>query len=138
MCGCAFSSSPRPLLAARSIILAKPAVVRTTRAEKYEGRGIALAMWLAHRSLFVALHGMGARSSALDPPNVDDSPVEVDLIPAQVADVCVREGDQDHRRITMAAPIRLGDLDQNLDLAGREVLAGAKLGVRTSGWRNCS
>jgi hypothetical protein len=38
----------------------------------------------------------------------------------------------------MAIPIGLGGLDQGVDLAGRQVLAGAKLDVRVTCRGNCS
>jgi hypothetical protein len=38
----------------------------------------------------------------------------------------------------MAVSVGLGGLDQGVDFAGRQVLAGAKLGVRSSCRRNCS
>jgi hypothetical protein len=79
---------------------------------------------------------MSARGAVLDSANVENGAIEVHLVPAQVADLggpqSVPEGDQDHRRVAMAAPVDLGGLDHNLDLAEREVLAGAKLGVRST------
>jgi len=36
---------------------------------------------------FVALDGMRARGAVVDPPDVEHSAVEVDLVPAQVADL---------------------------------------------------
>ena len=85
---------------------------------------------------------MRARRPILDPPHVEHCATEVDLVPAQVADFArpepVPEGDQDHGRVPMAVAVGLGGLDQRLDLAGRQVLARAKLGVRPPGRRNCS
>jgi hypothetical protein len=41
-------------------------------------------------------------------------------------------------RVPMPVSIGLGRLDQGVDLAGRQVLAGPKLGVRAPGRSNCS
>ena len=85
---------------------------------------------------------MRARGAILDPPDVKAGAVEVHLVPTQVADLggpqSVPEGDQDHRRVAMVAPVDLSGLDQNLDLARREVLAGPKLGVWAPPQRKCS
>jgi hypothetical protein len=66
---------------------------------------------------------------------VQDGAVEVDLVPAQVAGLGgaqpVPEGHQDHGRIPVTVSVGLGGLDQSLDLAGRQVLPGPKLCVRT-------
>src|SRR5450631_2202140 len=68
--------------------------------------------------------------------------VEVDLVPAQVADLGrpqpVPEGEQDHGRVTMAMPVALGGLDHCLDLARRQVLSSPEFGVRTPPRSNCS
>jgi hypothetical protein len=67
---------------------------------------------------------------------------EVHLVPAQVADLNrpqpMAEGHQDHGGVPVTVPIGLGGLDEGLDLAGREVLAGAKLRVWSTCRRNCS
>ena len=59
---------------------------------------------------------------------------EVDLVPAQVANLRrpepVPKGGQDHGRVSMAVSVGLGGLDQGVDFAGYQVLAGAQLGVR--------
>ncbi len=79
---------------------------------------------------------MRARRPVLDPPHVEHSAIEVDLVPAQVADLGrpqpMPEGDQDHARIAMAVAVGFGGLDQGFDLTKRQVLAGAKLGVRSA------
>ena len=46
--------------------------------------------------------------------------------------------DQDHGGVAVPIAVGLGSLDQGLDFARRQVLAAAKLGVRTPPWRNCS
>jgi hypothetical protein len=55
---------------------------------------------------------------------------------AQVNEFCrpqrMPEGEQDHRSIAVAVPISFGGLHQPLDLVGGEVLASAKLTVRTT------
>jgi hypothetical protein len=48
------------------------------------------------------------------------------------------EGQEDHGRVPVPVPVRLGRLDQGLDLAGRQVLPGAQLGVWAPGRSNCS
>ena len=84
----------------------------------------------------------GARRAVLDPPDVEDGGPELDLVPSQVAQLgrsqAMPEGDQDHGGVPVPVAVGLGRLDQGLDLAGGEVLPGAKLGVRTPCRRNCS
>ena len=79
---------------------------------------------------------MRARRPVLDPPHVQHRAIEVDLVPAPIADFscpeAVAESDQDHGRVPMTIPFGPGGLDQGVDLAGRQVLAGAKLGVRSA------
>jgi hypothetical protein len=85
---------------------------------------------------------MGAGCTVLDSPHVQDRALEVDLVPAQVADLGgaqpVPEGHEDQGRVPVTVAVGLGGLDQGLDLAGRQVLPGPKFGVGTSGRRNCS
>jgi hypothetical protein len=50
----------------------------------------------------------------------------------------VPEGHEDHGRVPVTVPVGLGGLDQGLDLAGRQMLSGPKLGVRTPDRSNCS
>ena len=84
---------------------------------------------------------MRAWRAVLDPPHVEHGAIE-DLVPAQVADLgrpeTMPEGDDDHGRVPMAIAVGLGGLDQRFDLARRQVLAGAKLGVWSQCRRNCS
>jgi len=58
---------------------------------------------------------MRAWCAVLDPPHVQHGGAEVDLVPAQVADLCrpkaVAEGDEDHGRVPMAVAVGLGGLD---------------------------
>jgi hypothetical protein len=85
---------------------------------------------------------MRALRPVLDPAGVEDGAIEVDLIPAQIADLgrlqAVPKGDQDHGGIAMTVSVGFGSIDQGVDLAGRQVLAGAKLDVRSPYRRNCS
>jgi len=66
----------------------------------------------------------------------------VHLVPAQVAQLGrpqpVPECQKDHGRVPMTVSVGLGGIDRDLDLAGREMLAGAKLGVSSPCRRNCS
>jgi hypothetical protein len=68
--------------------------------------------------------------------------IEIDLVPAQVADLGgpepVPEGDEDHGGVPMTVPVSLGGLDQGVNLARGEVLPGAKRGIRSPRRRNCS
>jgi len=76
------------------------------------------------------------------PPNVEYCAIEVDLIPAEVAQLSraqpVPESHQDHGRIPVAVPVLLGGLDQGVDFAGCEVFSSTKLGVRSPCRCNCS
>jgi hypothetical protein len=64
---------------------------------------------------------------------MEDGGAELDLVPAQVAQLghpqALPEGDQGHGG-AVPMPVRLGGLDQRVNLAGREVFAGAQFGVR--------
>jgi hypothetical protein len=68
--------------------------------------------------------------------------IELDLVPAQVAELRrpkpMPERKQDHGRVPVTVAVRLGGLDQGLDLPGRQVLPGPKLGVGASRRRDCS
>ncbi len=85
---------------------------------------------------------MRAWGAVLDPPHMEHRAIEVDLVTAQVADLGrpepVAERHQDHGGVPVTVAVCLRSLDQGVDLAGREVLAGAKLGVRSPRRRNCS
>jgi hypothetical protein len=80
---------------------------------------------------------MRAGGPVLDPPHVQHRAIEFDLVPAQVADLSspesVPEGEQDHCGIAVTVAVGLGGLDQGFDLAARQVLAGAKLDVSSTG-----
>jgi hypothetical protein len=51
---------------------------------------------------------------------VERRAVEVDLVPAQIADLgrpeAMPEGDQDHGGVAVTVPVALGGLDQTFDL----------------------
>ncbi len=82
---------------------------------------------------------MRARRPVLDPAHVKHCAIEVDLVPAQVADLSspesVPEGDQDCGGVTVPVSVGLGGLNQGLDLVGRQMLAAAKLDVSSTGRR---
>jgi hypothetical protein len=73
---------------------------------------------------------------------VEHRAVEVDLVPAEVADLGspqpVSVGEEDHRRVTMAVAVFPGGRKQGLDLAGGQVLAGPQIGVLLPLRSNCS
>jgi hypothetical protein len=70
-------------------------------ADEDEGRRRALALEPAQRPEFIPVKRMSARGAALDPPDVEHRAVEVDLVPAEIADLggpqAVPKGDQDLR-----------------------------------------
>jgi hypothetical protein len=111
-------------------------------ADEDERRRLALPLEPPQGPELVTVQGMGAGCAVLDPPHVQDGAVEVDLVPAQVTGLGgtqpVPEGHQDHGRVPVTVPVGLGRLDQGLDLAGRQVLPGPKLRVRTPDRSNCS
>jgi len=76
------------------------------------------------------LKGMGAGRAILDPANVEHRSVKVHLIPTEVANLgspqSVPGGDHNHRSVPMAPPVLLGRLNQSVDLAGRQMLAGCE------------
>jgi hypothetical protein len=115
---------------------------RAALADEDKRRRRTLALEASQRAKLIALQGMGARNAILDPTHVKHSAIEVHLVPTQVARLGrsqpMSEGDQDHGSVPMALTVRLGGFDQAVDLAWREVLAGAKLGIRSPCRRNCS
>ena len=72
---------------------------------------------------------------------MQDCGLEIDLVPAEVADLgrpeAVAEGNQDHGRVPEPMAIGPGRLDQDFDLVRRQVFPGLKHGVRTPGRRDC-
>ena len=68
--------------------------------------------------------------------------IELDLVPSQVTEFGrpkpVSEGQQDHRCVPVPVAVRLGSLDQGIDLPESQVLPGSKFGVGASGRANCS
>jgi hypothetical protein len=96
----------------------------------------------AQRAQLVALKRMRARGAVLDPAHVEHRAIEVHLVPAEVADFGIPQPmpkrNQDHGRVSMAATVGLGGIDQGLDLAGRQVLASPQFHVRPPRQCNCS
>ena len=81
---------------------------------------------------------MRGRRAVLGPADVQGCGFEVDLLPAQVHHFGRSEampvGQKHHQRVALAVAVRLGRLDQLLDLVGSQVLAGAQLSV----WRRAA
>src|SRR5262249_32658427 len=90
----------------------------------------------------ITMQGVRARGLVLDPADVEHSAIEVHLVPAEIAGLgrtqTMSERDQDHGGVPMALTVSLGSIDQGIDLAGCQVLASAKLSIRSTGWSNCS
>jgi hypothetical protein len=94
-----------------------------------EGRRRTLAVEPTQCPKLVADQRVRARSPVLDPPHVKHSPVEVDLVPAQVADLGrpqpVTKGEQDNtnspqaggRRVSQTAAAE-GEPELNLSALG--------------------
>ena len=84
---------------------------------------------------------MGRRRAVLDPTNVQDGAIEVDLIPAKVDQFrrpqAVPKGDQDHAGIAVAPAVLAGRFDQFLDLSLGQVFAGPQLGIWASSRGDC-
>jgi len=82
-----------------------------------------------------------AGPAVLDPPDVQEPVLEVDLIPAQRAQLgdaqAVAVGDPDHGGIAVPVPVLSRGCDQALDFLGGQVLAGTALGLRNWPWRDC-
>src|SRR5262249_12384778 len=76
---------------------------------------------------------MRGRSALFDSADVQDGVFEVDLLPAQVHQLggpqTMPEGQQDHGGVAMAPAVVSGGLNQPLDLALGQVLAGPIGGV---------
>ena len=114
----------------------------TSFADEDEGRRFALPLESPQGPKFITPERMSAGGSILDPADVEDGGAELDLIPAQVAQFGrsqpVPEGDQDHGGVAVPVPVCLGGRDQSPYFGRRQVLAGAELGIRLSGWHDCS
>jgi hypothetical protein len=71
---------------------------------------------------------MRRRRAILDPTNVQDRLIKIDLLPTKIDKLGraepVPESDQNDRGVTVALPIVLGRLDETLNLCPRQVLAG--------------
>lgn len=82
---------------------------------------------------------MRRRRAILDSTNVQDRLIKVSLLPTKIDKLRraepVPEGNQDHRRVTVAPPIALCRLDEALDLRRLQVLAGPQLSVRWAAGR---
>jgi hypothetical protein len=89
-----------------------------------------------------ALDRVCARRAVLDPADVQHGAGEVDLVPAQVADLgrpeAMPEGEQDHGGVAVTVAVALGRLDQRRDFIERQMLPCAQVGVLGSLRRNCS
>jgi hypothetical protein len=123
---------------------AKPAVVKgdPPLADEHERRRRALALEPAQSAQLIALDRMRARGAVLYPADVEHRAVEVDLVPAKVADLsrsqAVPVGQQDHGGVAVTVPVAPSGLGQRLDLVRGEVLAGAQVGVLLPLRSNCS
>ena len=98
-------------------------------------------MELAQGPQLPAPEWVDAGPAVLDPPDVQEPVLEVDLIPAQGAQLgdaqAVAIGDQDHRAIAVSVSVLSRGADQALDFFGGQVFAGATLGLGNwAGW-NC-
>jgi hypothetical protein len=130
--------------AARSIIRAKPAVVNGDPRSLTKTNGdVSLSRWSRRR----ARSSSPRRGWVLGVPFLTRRTCSTPASnstwsPAQVAELGrpkpMPEGQQDHGRVPVTVAVRLGGLDQGLDLPGRQVLPGTKFGVGASGRRNCS
>jgi hypothetical protein len=73
---------------------------------------------------------------------VQDSTPKVDLVPTQVAQLsgakAMAVSHENYGRVAVAVAVAASGLDQPLDLAGRDMLAGADLAVLGPPRRNCS
>jgi hypothetical protein len=83
MCGWTFSLR-LAVAAARSIILANPAVVNgPPLADEHKRAGLVLALQAAKRSHFQSGQWVDARCALLRPADVKDRVVEINLIPTK-------------------------------------------------------
>jgi hypothetical protein len=82
-----------------------------------------------------------AGHAVLDPPDVQEPVLEVDLIPAQGTQLgdaqAMAVGDLDHDGIAVPVPVLPGSSDQALDFFGGQVFAGAALGLGNGQGRDC-
>jgi hypothetical protein len=143
MWGCALSSRPAPA-AARSIMRAKPAVVNGEPRSLTNTKGDdGLSRWRRRRALISSPWiGWVLGVPFLTRRTWSTAPVEVDLVPAEIADLggpqAVPVGQQDHGGVAVTVSVAPGGFHQPLDLVWDEVLPGSELGVLLPLRSNCS
>src|SRR3954466_4323459 len=107
---------------------------RASLSDEYIPRLNGLAPEVAQSAQFPAPHWVDAGHAILDPPDVQEPVLEVDLVPAERAQLgdaqAVAVGDPDQGSIPVPVPVLPGGSDQALDFLGGQVLAGAALGMR--------
>jgi hypothetical protein len=139
MCGCALISRPA-VAAARSTIRAKPAVVNGDPRSLTKTKG---EVSLSRCSRRRARSSSPRRGWVLGVPFLTRRTCKTAALKSNWSQSLGRaqpvpEGHEDHRRIPVAVPVGLGGVHERLDLAGCQVLPGAKFGVRAPARSNCS
>src|SRR6266487_3013835 len=114
---------------------------RAALGDEDEGRGIGFPPQAPHGSQLAARERMRRWSSILEPPDMQDACFEADLVPTKAHQLshpqAVPVGQQQHRGVPMPITVRLGGLDQPLDLLLGGVRAHSKKSVRATPRRYC-
>src|SRR5215207_7522762 len=133
--------STRPLLSwGRSSEKPCGSLAESVSGEHVSGRH-GLTLELTQGAQLPSPEWVDAGHTVLDPPDVQQPVLEVDLIPAERAQLgdsqAVPVGDPDHGGIAVPVPVLPGGSDQALGFLGGQVLAGAALGMRNGPGRDC-
>src|SRR3954454_643233 len=99
------------------------------------------ALELTQGPQFPAPERVDAGHAVLDPPDVQQPVLEVDLIPAERAQLgdtqAMAVSDLDHGGVAVPVPVLACGGDQALDFFGGQVFAWSALGLGHGPWRNC-
>src|SRR5215207_7548447 len=133
--------STRPLLSwGRSSEKPCGSLAESVSGEHVSGRH-GLTLELTQGAQLPSPEWVDAGHAVLDPPDVQQAVLEVDLIPAQRAQLGdaqpVPIGDLDHGGIAVPVPVLACGGDQALDFLGGQVFAWSALGLGHGPWRNC-
>src|SRR5215207_8708947 len=114
---------------------------RASLSDEYIPRLDGFALEFAQSAQLPAPEWVDAGPAVLDPPDVQQAVLEVDLVPAERAQLgdaqSMSIGDPDHGGIAVPIPVLPCGGDEALDFFGGQVLAGAALGLENGPGRDC-
>jgi hypothetical protein len=114
----------------------------STLAQEYVPARLLLALKAAQGTQFCPGQRVNGGDAILGPGDVQPSMDEIDLLPAQGAQLggsqSMSEGQKDHGRIPMAMPVVAGRFHQPLNFSLGKIFADAIMAVRKPAIGNCS